>query len=176
MDIKLQKKGLDIEIKAKYADQKKARDILKTKKAKFLGKFNMQDTYFNVKKGRLKARIGDIKDILIQYNRENKKHPKRSDFLVSVIDKNSNIIPSLKESLGIKVVVKKQREIYVLNNIRFHTDIVRGLGKFIEIEARGEKESELKTLRKQMKEWLELLGIEKKDLIAWSYSDLLLKK
>ncbi|HRY60068.1 MAG TPA: CYTH domain-containing protein [Patescibacteria group bacterium] len=176
MDIKLQKTGLDIEIKARCENQEKIRKILKLKKAKFLGKFNMEDVYFNVKSGRLKTRVGDIDDILIQYNRENKSSPKRSDFLVSIIDKKSNVIPSLKKALGVKVIVKKQREIYILDNIRFHIDNVVGLGKFIEIEVRGEKESQLKKLREQIKEYLQFFDIKKKDLIAGSYSDLLLKK
>jgi adenylate cyclase, class 2 len=176
MDIKLQKKGLDIEIKARCEDQKKIREILKQKKATFIGKFDMEDVYYNVKNGRLKSRVGDIEDILIQYNREIKSLPKRSDFLVSIINKEANIIPSLKKALGIKAIVKKQREIYILGNIRFHIDNVAGIGKFIEIEARGEKESQLKGLRKQIEEYSKLFKIKKEDLIAGSYSDLMLEK
>ena len=131
MDIKLQKKGLDIEIKAKCKNHVFIKKILKQKGAKSLGKFKMKDIYFNVKNGRLKARIGDMKDILIQYQREDKKLSKRSDFLVSIIDRDSNIIQSLINSLGIKVLINKEREIYILDNIRYHLDKIRGLGNFI---------------------------------------------
>jgi len=62
--------------------------LLNEWRAEYLGSFKMEDTYFNVKSGRLKARIGDIEDILIQYDRENKRNPKLSNFLVSIIDKN----------------------------------------------------------------------------------------
>lgn len=88
MDVKLQKKGLDIEIKAHCENQAKIRSLLNEWRAEYLGSFKMEDTYFNVKSGRLKARIGDIEDILIQYDRENKRNPKLSNFLVSIIDKN----------------------------------------------------------------------------------------
>ena len=175
MDIRLQKTGLDIEIKARCENQDKIRKILKQKGAKRLGSFKMEDIYFNVNSGRLKTRVGDLDDILIQYNRENKRSPKRSDFLVSVIDKKSNVIPSLKKALGVKAIVKKQREIYILKNIRFHIDNVVGLGKFIEIEVRGERESQLIKLREQISEYLKLFNIKPVDLIAGSYSDLLLK-
>lgn len=176
MDIKLQKKGLDIEIKAKCKNHTLFKKILKQRGAKSLGRFKMRDIYFNVKNGRLKARIGDIKDILIQYQRENKKFPKRSDFLVSVIDRNSHIIPILINSLGIKVIVDKEREICILDNIRFHFDRIRGLGNFIEIEARGEEEKDIMRLKTQIKEYMGLFKINRKSLIANSSSDLVLAK
>src|SRR3989338_493797 len=176
MDIKLQKSGIDIEIKAKCRNNIFIKKIFAGKKAKKIGKFKMRDIYFNVKYGRLKARIGDIKDILIQYRREDIKMPKRSDFLVSIIDRNSNIIPSLIKSLGIKAIVRKEREIYILGNTRFHLDKIQGLGNFIEIEARGEKEKEIKRLREQIKEYIKLLRIDKKTLVANSSSDLVLAK
>lgn len=176
MDVKLQKKGLDIEIKARCKDHALIRKILKAHGAKKLGKFKMQDIYFNVQKGRLKTRVGDIKDILIQYQRENKKTPKRSDFLVSTIDKKSNIIPSLINALGIKIIVDKEREIYIRDNVRFHVDRVINLGRFIEIEVRGEREKDIKKLRKQMSQYLKLFKISKRSMVANSYSDLLLAK
>lgn len=175
MDIKLQKGGLDIEIKAKNSKHQKIKNILEHKGAKCLGTYKMKDVYFNVRKGRLKARLGDIKDVLIQYNREDKKI-KRSDFLVSEIDKKSNIINSLTNSLGVKVIVKKTREIYILRNTRFHLDDVNGLGKFIEIEARGEKENEIRKLREQIDYFIKLFDIKRGDLVSCSYSDLLIKK
>ncbi|MCK5044410.1 class IV adenylate cyclase [Candidatus Parcubacteria bacterium] len=175
MDIKLQKKGIDIEIKAVFEDHNKIRDIISQKGAKLIGVFDMEDIYFNVPHGRLKARAGDIKDILIQYNRENISTPKKSEFLVSVIQKDSNIIPSLSKALGVKVIVRKKREIWILDNIRFHIDNVEELGKFIEIEARGESDDDLPKLKKQIKEFLDLFNIEEDNFIKGSYSDLILQ-
>ncbi len=175
MDIKLQKKGIDIEIKAMFEDQNKIRNIISQKGAQLIGVFNMEDIYFNVPQGRLKARTGDIKDILIQYNRENISTPKKSEFLVSIIQKGSNIVPSLSKALGVKVIVRKKREVWILNNIRFHIDNVEELGKFIEVEARGENEDDLPKLKKQIKEFLDLFNIEEDNFIEGSYSDLILQ-
>lgn len=174
MDIKLQKKGIDIEIKARCEDHDKIRNIISKKGARSIGVFDMEDVYFNVPQGRLKARMGDIKDILIQYDREDISTPKKSEFLVSVIQKGSNIIPSLCKALGVKVVVRKKREVWILNNIRFHIDNVEELGKFIEIEARGEDEDDLPKLKEQIKEFLDLFNIAEDNFIAGSYSDLML--
>lgn len=72
------------------------------------------------------------------------------------------------------MIVRKQREIYVLKNVRFHIDKVEKIGKCIEIEVRGEGKEEIPSLRKQMDHFLKLLGISKDSLIEGSYSDLLL--
>ena len=38
-------------------------------------------------------------------------------------------------AIGKKVVVDKQRQIYFIDNVKFHIDTVKGLGSFMEIEA-----------------------------------------
>ena len=174
MDVKLQRKGLDIEIKAKCENHDRIIEIITDKGAKLIGNFDMEDKYFNVQKGRLKFREGDIEDILIQYDRE-EKNVKRSDFLVEIMPKENHISKILEKTLGVKVIVKKNRGIYILNNIRFHIDTVDGLGKFIEIEVRGEAEEELPKLREQLKEFLDLFEIPEEDFIKGSYSDLLIE-
>ena len=65
--------------------------------------------------------------------------------------------------------------IYILDNIRFHIDDVENLGKFIEIEVRGETEDELPKLKRQIKEFLNLIQIQEENFIKGSYSDLLKK-
>ena len=41
----------------------------------------------------------------------------------------------LTSALGIKTIVKKTREIWYIENVKFHIDEVPGLGSFMEIEA-----------------------------------------
>ena len=175
MDIKIQKRGLDLEIKAICPNHQHVIEAILEAGGTYLGSFQMEDTYFNVAQGRLKFRKNDLKDLLIQYNRENKKI-KRSDFLVEIIPSNSLIKEILKKSLGVKVVVKKERKIFILDNIRFHVDTVEKLGKFIEIEVRAEKADNLKQLRKQLQFWLAKFNIETQDLVEGSYSDLMLNR
>jgi predicted adenylyl cyclase CyaB len=88
---------------------------------------------------------------------------------------------SLKEilikSLGILVVVDKKREIYFIDNVKFHIDIVENLGTFVEIEAIDVDGTIGKEkLLEQCQLYLDLLEISQSDLISVSYSDLLLEK
>jgi len=74
-------------------------------------------------------------------------------------------------------VVEKKREIYFIDNIKFHIDTVAGLGEFIEIEAIDEDGSIGKErLQDQCESYLKRFGVSEEDLIANSYSDLLLNR
>jgi len=74
------------------------------------------------------------------------------------------------------VVVKKRREIYYINNVKFHIDEVPGLGSFVEIEAGNVKvDLSKKQLKEQCDFYVKEFGIKEEDLIQVSYSDMLLK-
>ena len=168
---------LNIEIKAKCADPGKIRKWLQQNQADFKGTDLQTDTYFNTNKGRLKLREGNIENNLIYYERENIVGLKNSHFhLVKIND-----APALKEvlikAMGIKVVVKKKREIYYIGNVKFHIDEIEGLGSFVEIEA-GNVLADIskEKLEGQCSFYMKEFGIEKRDLVAESYSDMLLEK
>ena len=86
------------------------------------------DTYFNVPNGRLKLREGNIENNLIFYERSNQAGPKNSHFHLVKIEDAKGLKEVLAKSMGVKVVVKKKREIYYINNVKFHIDEVPGLG------------------------------------------------
>ena len=69
---------LNIEIKARCADQQAIRDILRAQGADFRGTDYQTDTYFNVGYGRLKLREGNIENALVYYEREDKAGPEAS--------------------------------------------------------------------------------------------------
>jgi predicted adenylyl cyclase CyaB len=77
-------------------------------------------------------------------------------------------------SLGILAVVDKTREIYFVDNVKFHLDNVVGLGTFVEIEA-IDKDGSIgnEKLLEQCNFYLNLLNISKDDLVDNSYSDLM---
>lgn len=166
----------NIEIKARSHNHDKIRKILQTGNAKFSGTDQQIDSYFNVTNGRLKLREGNIENALIHYLRDDKEEPKESDVLLYKNGKNPLLKELLSRALGILVVVNKHREIYFIDNVKFHLDIVEGLGEFIEIEAIGKDETNPDDLMKQCKFYLNLFGISKEDLIPYSYSDMLLQK
>lgn len=168
---------INIEIKAKCSNQDYIRKILKTRKANFKGTDHQIDTYFQVNFGRLKLREGKIENHLIHYQRGDKEGPKQSDVTLFKSDPKSSLKEILTKALGILVVVDKQREIYFIENVKFHIDTVKNLGTFIEIEA-IDKEGAIgkQKLLKQCQFFLNLFNISQKDLVSVSYSDLLLKK
>jgi len=92
-------------------------------------------------------------------------------------DPSSPLKSVLCSSLGGLVVVDKQREIYFIDNVKFHIDTVANLGTFIEIEAIDKDDVIGKNkLQEQCQYYLDLFGISAGDLISNSYSDMLLKK
>jgi adenylate cyclase class 2 len=165
---------VNIEIKAYCADPQTTVEILIGNNADYKGKDHQVDTYFKVDNGRLKLRVGNIENNLIFYKRADQAGPKKSDVILHPTGDDKNIKDILREVLGIKVVVDKQRDIYFIDNVKFHIDEVKGLGSFVEIEAIGEQGQE-DELNKQCKYFMDLLHIKEADLIVDSYSDLLLK-
>ncbi len=170
-------KHINIEIKAKYTNQDKIRKLLHSTNAKFDGIDHQTDTYFRVNSGRLKLREGNIENHLIFYEREEKTGPKQSNVILFKSDPSSSIKEILKRSLGILVVVDKQREIYWIDNVKFHLDTVQNLGTFVEIEAVDYNNNIGKEkLLEQCTTFMRKFGISEEDLLSVSYSDLLLQK
>ncbi len=170
-------KHINIEIKAKSNNHEKIRDFLKSHNADFKGIEHQIDTYFKVNKGRLKLREGNIENYLIYYERENKEGPKQSDIILFKSSSESSLKSILANANGVLIVVDKKREIYFIENVKFHIDTVEELGTFMEIEAIDEDGSIGKDkLFEQCKEYLEHFEISESDLISVSYSDLLLEK
>ena len=168
----------NIEIKARCANAASIRNYLQQQKARFIGVDDQTDTYFNTTNGRLKMRQGPIENALIYYNRENKAGPKLSEVKLLPLDNNAD---QLKEILikahGVKVVVKKKREIYFIDNVKFHIDEVEGLGSFVEIEAIDTDGSlGLEKIKEQCYFYLQQFQIGEDDLLTHSYSDLLMNQ
>ena len=118
-----------------------------------------------------------MENALIFYDRENRSGPKQSNVVLQTLSPDSSMRELLSKALGVLVAVDKKREIYFIDNVKFHIDDVKGLGTFVEIEAIDSDGSiGKKTLLKQCREYLRLFRIPEKDLVSVSYSDLLLKK
>lgn len=171
---------INIEIKARANNPNLARDYLLQNRATFKGTDRQLDTYFNVPKGRLKLRQGNIESSLIYYERDDQAGPKQSNFDLVPVSEGEALFHLLTNSLGIKAQVKKSREIYYIKNVKFHIDELPDLGNFIEIEASNQPEGygQLTTqeLREQCESYMKAFGIEERDLIQHSYSDMILSR
>ena len=167
---------LNIEIKARCNDQETIRKYLKYHDAKFKGLDHQLDTYFNVPNGRLKLREGEIENFLIHYERLDQEGPKQSKVALFALKPGSTLKEALTKALGILAVIDKKREIYFIDNVKFHVDLVKDLGTFMEIEAIDKDGIFSKDqLEEQCQKYLNEMGIKSEDLISVSYSDLLLK-
>jgi predicted adenylyl cyclase CyaB len=165
-----------IEIKARCNNQTVIREILRNGNAEFKGTDHQTDTYFIVSNGRLKLREGNIENSLIHYFRDNVDEPKESDAFVYQNNTDKLFKELLIRALGVLVVVDKVREIYFIDNVKFHLDQVEGFGEFVEIEAIGNHNASREDLMHQCRFYLNLFEIQKSDLITHSYSDLLIQK
>lgn len=168
---------LNVEIKAKCSNQDKIRNILLDRKAQYKGTDHQVDTYFQVPKGRLKLRQSTIKSGLVHYQRSNQTGPKGSQVTVFHTQAANDLKAVLSQAIEILAIVDKTREIYFIDNVKFHIDLVQGLGSFIEIEAVDtDAMLGIEKLTEQCNFYLNLFAITEKNLIAESYSDMVLKK
>jgi predicted adenylyl cyclase CyaB len=166
-----------MEIKARCSEPDKIRALLLGRNADIKGTDRQIDSYFKVPKGRLKLREGDIENSLIFYNRSNEAGPKQAEIYLYHPETNTELKEILVNALGLLITVKKKREIYFIDNVKFHIDAVENLGSFIEIEA-IDTTGEIGTdkLLKQCQKYMKIFGISKEELIDCSYSDMLIRK
>jgi len=165
---------LNFEFKARISDLDQKEKKLLTLNPEFIGTDNQTDTYFNVPKGRLKLREGNIENALIYYERDNSASAKQSKVILYKHNPNGNLKDILIHIHGILATVIKRRKIYFIANVKFHFDEVEGLGTFIEVEAIDVNgETGIEKLRQQAAHYLSFFEISEQDLIAHSYSDML---
>ncbi len=164
----------NVEIKARCHDPERVRTTLAAAGARYVGLDRQEDTYFGVPEGRLKLRRGNIENTLIFYRRRAETGPKRSDVVLYRPPDPDGLLRILEQALSMDVVVRKDRHIYFLDNVKVHVDFVDGLGHFVEIEAIGGPEAgDSGELEEQCREVMDLLDVDVESLEARSYSDML---
>jgi len=168
-------KLLNFEFKARLTNEPRVREALKRLGARFIGTDHQIDTYFRVPSGRLKVREGRIENALIFYRRSDVRRARQAAVEMMLLPRRNSLRAILTHALGTLAVVDKRREIYFVKNVKIHLDRVRQLGKFVEVEAIS-RTSDVKKIRSQARQFQELFGITAKDIVAESYSDLILAK
>jgi predicted adenylyl cyclase CyaB len=133
-----------------------------------------EDWFFEAPHARLKLRIfSPERGELISYRREDRAGAKASEYVIAPTDRPALLREALALALGVRVVVRKKRWLYVVGQTRIHLDEVAELGTFVELEyvlepgedpARGERE---------VARLLDRLGVRAEDQIAGAYADLL---
>ncbi|OIQ97962.1 CYTH domain protein [mine drainage metagenome] len=168
---------VNFEFKARANNIKQLEEKLLTLDPVFKGEDHQTDTYFNVAVGRLKLREGNIENALIWYDRPNIADAKQSDIILYQHQPDTSLKDILIKVHGIKVVVDKTRRIYFIDNVKFHFDLVKELGTFVEVEAIDSNGSiGIEKLKQQCDYYFNFFGLNKADYENYSYSDLLMGK
>ncbi len=165
----------NIEIKAHLADIDNAHKIANELDTKLVGIDHQVDTYFKVPQGRMKLRESSLSGAtLIPYLRSNQKGPKKSLYALLKSDRPETSKSILTEIFGVEKIVKKERAIYLYENVRIHLDTVEGLGTFLEFEAVYNDDTKEAQLREQKKvdELMNKFLITKESLLTNSYGEL----
>lgn len=165
---------LNLELKASIPSIELARTSARLCGAELHGILLQVDTYFRVLHGRLKLReiAGDHSE-LIYYERPDTSLERWSSYSTVQVTEPGALKEQLASALGVRVVVKKRRELFLLDETRIHLDEVEQLGTYLEFEIpvrdKREAASEMKFLREQFE-------IDDGSIFTASYSDLILAK
>ena len=166
----------NLEIKTRYDDLDLARQLALSLGAKDGGVSQDADTYFRVQHGRLKLRqaAGDSHGTLIHYDRPDRVESRYSEYRLATVGEAREIKALLDAALGTLVTVIKIRHVLLYSATRIHLDQVERLGRFVELETvlRGQSEEEAQAEQELVKQ---ALGLNRREPVAFSYSDLLLR-
>jgi adenylate cyclase class 2 len=164
----------NIEIKASCSNPDEVRSLLISLGAVSHGTDYQKDTYFNVPTGKLKLREGNIENSLIFYLRPEESGPKRSEVFMETLSLNNGLAEVLSKALGVHCIVEKQREIYFIDNVKFHIDSVENLGHFIEIEAISAGHTLAQNhIQAQCEFYIQTLHIKPEHFLTQGYAELI---
>lgn len=165
---------LNIELKARCEDLGRLRERCESLGAESQDPERQIDTYFRVAHGRLKLRESlQSGPELIFYVRADVAGARESHYQLYRVEDAEGLKAILEKALGVKAVVAKRREIYLIGNVRVHLDKVQDLGSFVELEGIVENLAELVYVGDEVQRLRQALGIEDHALVKESYSDLI---
>lgn len=132
-----------------------------------------RDTYFAAERGRLKLREeAGAAARLIAYERPDRDSPRESRYRIVPVEHPEELNVALGDALGIEVVVRKERRLFLWRGVRIHLDRVEGLGDYLEFEAVLGKDLDLAAAEERIDSLRSAFEIEEADLIAGGYAEL----
>jgi adenylate cyclase class 2 len=167
----------NIEIKARLGNLDRARQTARRLATSYLGTQHQVDTYFHAARGRLKLReIDGLSAELVWYERPDAAGAKASDYVLVPVTDPHALKQVLAAALGVRAVVDKRREVYLIENVRVHLDEVVGLGTFLEFEAVLGSDCDDAQGHHLVERLCREFDISTEDLVSGSYSELVLKR
>jgi predicted adenylyl cyclase CyaB len=164
----------NVETKARAGDLDGVRRTAERLGARFVWADTQTDRYYEIDGDRrVKLRTcGRAPAQLIRYTRPESSGVRTSVYEVLPV-RDAEAEACLVPKTPPLVVVRKRRELWLLDNVRIHLDQVEGLGTFLELEAVVDAAHDEAVCRGQVETLLRLLGIAETDCVRASYSDLL---
>ncbi len=164
----------NVEIKARFNELDRGHLKARSLGAQFVGKDQQIDTYFNVPRGRLKLRQSSLSgNFLIPYLRPDALGAKNSQYVLLPVEDVAATKTLLGQMFGLRLIVEKERHIYLWENVRIHLDEVKNLGRFLEFEAVVDAAHSAETCKEQVAFLLKHFDIPETNLIAQSYADMM---
>ena len=165
----------NVELKARDPDPARTLELALGLGAEDAGEIVQRDTYFAHARGRLKLREQDSGEAeLIAYRRPDRTGARTSEYRRVPVAETDALRDALAEAYGTLVVVNKRRRLLLWEGVRIHLDEVEGLGSLLELEAVAAEGSDLSGEHEKVARLRDELGIDEANLVAESYSDLLL--
>lgn len=173
-------RGLNVETKARSDDLAALAARSAAAGATYEGRLEQTDTYFAVAGGRLKLR--EIRHVrpdgevvpsaeLISYERPDAPGVRVSDYDRTEVDDPAAVRLALEREHGVRAIVRKERELWLVGRTRIHLDRVDGLGDYVELET-VVGDGPLEDARAEHERLLAELGIDESEGIGVSYVDL----
>ncbi len=163
----------NVEIKARVSDLPRLRAKVASLASTPPEVVVQSDTFFVVPRGRLKLRHSSGgSGELIYYERSDATGPRESSYCRYACPDPTALAAVLGEALGVRGLVEKRREVFMMGRSRIHLDDVRGLGSFLEIEVVLE-DGDAAAGTERVRELLTAFEIPASALVARAYIDLL---
>jgi len=165
----------NLELKARLLDLALARQVAARLSGGAPQVLEQVDTYFLCRQGRLKLRQESGSTAhLVAYARPDHSDARLSDYRLVPVADAAGLKEALVATVGLWGEVRKRRELTLVENVRIHLDQVAGLGDYLEFEAVFQAPGDEQRAAAQLAELSRHFGIQPADLVAGSYSDLLL--
>lgn len=163
----------NVEVKVSVSDLAVLRAAALAAGARLGGVEQQTDRYYELDGGRrvkLRTRVGGAAE-LIRYDRPETAGVRPSDYEVTPVRDpaaDACLVPR-GEPIA---VVRKRREVLLLENVRIHLDEVDRLGTFLELEAVVDAAHDDAVCRRQVAALLRALGLSGAEPIRASYGEL----
>jgi len=162
----------NVEIKARVDDLDAARATAAGLGARHVWTDEQVDRYYELDGGRrVKLRTTAAGAELIRYDRPETSGVRTSEYDVSPVRDEAAgacIVPKTRPL----AIVRKRRELWLLDNLRVHLDDVDGLGTFLEFEAVVDATHDEAACRALVWRLLPVFGLTESQCVRASYGDL----